>query len=634
MAEKIKKALPLITTLILIVLVAFITIRFKNIEYLSSLFIVPIIIAGYSYSTTMSVVLSIFCGVFLFAVSSPLSASSIVGLVIQSILFIAVGLTSGITSNILKAQRENISIHRNQLLSLHRVSSNFITTLEPAAVVDQLTRESRRLLATDASMLAKAEPTETLMIAEENLNPKIIPQLIPKLPALIKKVENSPDPTIIHSEDVSLDLPFKSIVVAPVSEQRFLFLFSVKKRNFTEDELNLLANFLDEATIAMSGASYYEAKERNARVMASLATLTRAASSLVDIEELRKIAVEKAIEISKSDNGVLLLLKKDRLLISQTTFVEESIKATLGSLISKLDGHTNLHLLQHTKDVKVFQVDEDNALGLEHAISIAFMKAASAKMAVYLPLTIKNRVAGIIILLYNKKTKLPREEIEILNNASAEISLVLYNSKLLNDIKGLTFKTIESLASALDATNPYTKDHSRKVALIASGIARELGMTPKEIKEIQYASLLHDFGKIFIPDNIFNSPRKLTQEELEKIRELPIMSSKIFERVNFFSSILPLILKHKERFDGNGYPFKLKGEEIPIGARIISLSEAYVAMTADRSFRNMLTHEEAMREIIENSGKQFDPKVVNAFMRFIEKMPSIETLKHKTASLN
>lgn len=133
-------------------------------------------------------------------------------------------------------------------------------------------------------------------------------------------------------------------------------------------------------------------------------------------------------------------------------------------------------------------------------------------------------------------------------------------------------------------------------------------------------------GRIFIDEDIINAPRKLKNDEMQEIRKLPLISSKIFENVNFFSNIIPLITHHKEHYDGTGYPSKLSGDEIPLGSRIIALAEAYIAMTSQRPFRKPLNTRQAIQEILESSGNQFDPEVVEAFIKIlINKNPELRS---------
>lgn len=181
------------------------------------------------------------------------------------------------------------------------------------------------------------------------------------------------------------------------------------------------------------------------------------------------------------------------------------------------------------------------------------------------------------------------------------------------------FDTIKVLALALDARDHYTHGHSQQVTEYSIAIAREMGLTRVEVEIIHDAGILHDIGKIGIPDAILLKPGRLTENEYNQIKKHPEIGRNILQPVDCLSDKIPLIYHHHERFDGRGYPEGLQGEEIPLGARILSVADAYQAMTSDRPYRNALTVETAVEELEVNKGKQFDPNVVDIFLRILKR---------------
>ena len=149
-----------------------------------------------------------------------------------------------------------------------------------------------------------------------------------------------------------------------------------------------------------------------------------------------------------------------------------------------------------------------------------------------------------------------------------------------------------------------------------------LGLYDEEIDELNTVGMLHDIGKIAIEEKILNQPGSLTNEEWEEIKRHPEIGYRILSTVNDMSSMAEYVLAHHERWDGTGYPKGLKGEEIPVQARILALADAYDAMTSYRSYKNTLTEEEAMEELQKNSGTQFDPKLVSIFIKKVAKVGS------------
>lgn len=173
--------------------------------------------------------------------------------------------------------------------------------------------------------------------------------------------------------------------------------------------------------------------------------------------------------------------------------------------------------------------------------------------------------------------------------------------------------------SSLEEKDPYTHGHSIRVAEFASLLAQSLSCSEQEIYEIELSALLHDIGKIGIPDSILGKPAKLEIQEFEIMKSHPSRSAKILEKVSSFSNLIPGIKFHHERYDGLGYPDGLSGEKIPLAARIVLIADTYDAMTTTRPYRNSLSHEIAITEIQKCSGTQFDPYLVEVFLRAIKR---------------
>jgi diguanylate cyclase (GGDEF)-like protein/putative nucleotidyltransferase with HDIG domain len=200
------------------------------------------------------------------------------------------------------------------------------------------------------------------------------------------------------------------------------------------------------------------------------------------------------------------------------------------------------------------------------------------------------------------------------------------------EMADLHMRTIEALALAIEAKDQTTHDHLQRVRVYAVEVGKELGVEPEEMEALQAAALLHDIGKLAIPEHIISKPGRLTPEEFEKMKIHPQVGAEILERVQFPYPVVPIVRAHHEKFDGTGYPQGLKGEEIPIGARILSAVDFLDALASDRQYRRALPLREAMARLSDESGKSFDPKVVRVLER---KYVQLEQLVHaKTGNLN
>lgn len=175
-------------------------------------------------------------------------------------------------------------------------------------------------------------------------------------------------------------------------------------------------------------------------------------------------------------------------------------------------------------------------------------------------------------------------------------------------------ETIEALVRALEARDTYTRGHSDRVNKMSVRIARALGLSEEEIDDIHHGSLLHDIGKIGVYDRILLKPQALNEEEFQMMKEHPEFGAQILSHSETLKKHIPIILHHHERQDGSGYPLGLKGDEIPLGARIVQVADSWDAMVSDRPYRRRLDRETAIKRIRESSGTQLDSLVVEAFL--------------------
>lgn len=187
------------------------------------------------------------------------------------------------------------------------------------------------------------------------------------------------------------------------------------------------------------------------------------------------------------------------------------------------------------------------------------------------------------------------------------------------ELRGLYTATVESFALAIDAKDRYTQEHIQRVKTYAMDLAREMDLSDMELKAVEYGALLHDIGKIAIPESILCKPGKLTPEEFETMKTHATIGAKILEPVRFPFPVVEVVRSHHERYDGTGYPDGLKGDEIPIGARILAVTDVYDALTTDRAYRRAWSRNETMLYLQKHMGSHFDPHVVSAFLRILRK---------------
>jgi len=222
------------------------------------------------------------------------------------------------------------------------------------------------------------------------------------------------------------------------------------------------------------------------------------------------------------------------------------------------------------------------------------------------------------ITVFYKTQPFDESDVYIAEFFAAQVFIITEKHDLFSRLSLNYEKIIEALSIAIDTKDHETHGHSLATMFYAMKIAEKLGLADAEIQKIKYASLLHDIGKINISTKILNKPSSLTDEEFDVIKKHPEEGAGILNKMNIFDEIIPIILYHHERYDGKGYPQKLKGDAIPLGSRICAIADAYSVMRSDRPYRKALTKEAAVGELKKCAGSQFDEKLVNVFLQVIE----------------
>ncbi|AVX31724.1 HDIG domain-containing protein [Carboxydocella thermautotrophica] len=219
----------------------------------------------------------------------------------------------------------------------------------------------------------------------------------------------------------------------------------------------------------------------------------------------------------------------------------------------------------------------------------------------------------------DSKRPYPPEIVMVATLIAEKMGAILKHELMHQAIKARFLATIQALVQALEARDRYTKGHSENVARYARIIAEEMGLTAQQKENIYLAGLLHDIGKIGVPELILNKPGRLTEEERVVIRQHPVTSRRILEAIPEMQGILQAVEQHHERWDGLGYPAGIAGEDIDLGARIIAVADAFDAMTSDRIYQKGRTAEQALEELVRGAGAQWDPQIVDVFLNWWER---------------
>jgi putative nucleotidyltransferase with HDIG domain len=261
----------------------------------------------------------------------------------------------------------------------------------------------------------------------------------------------------------------------------------------------------------------------------------------------------------------------------------------------------------------------------EHFMPLAPTYAAGASVALLLVVALRQVHFSVIALI------LPLIFISYLTMRSS-FGRLEDSKRHVDKLNRMYLSTVETLATAIDAKDEVTHGHIRRVQAAAVGLARELGITDDlSLRAIEAAALLHDTGKIAVPEHILNKPGKLTPAEFEKMKLHAPIGAEILSSIDFPYPVVPIVRHHHESWDGTGYPDRLSGLDIPIGARILSVVDCFDALTSDRPYRSRMTDEAAIAILMERRGVMYDPAIVDAFVAAHERLMPSDTSVHPAA---
>ncbi|MCD6228404.1 MAG: response regulator [Candidatus Omnitrophica bacterium] len=400
-------------------------------------------------------------------------------------------------------------------------------------------------------------------------------------------------------------------ITKPFSKEEISF---VMKRAFAFRNLSVGRKKLMEELEKQNVKLEQQIKEKT-KELALIYQVDRDISSTLNLEEILEVILDRLCIVLNVERCSVLLLDegKGELYIRAARGLSEDIviqtRLKVGEPISGW-------VLKHKEPVFVEDIEKDPRFARrnhERYYTHSFISV---------PLIVKEGAIGVINV-NNKKTKQPltNDDFRIVKGIANKAAIAVENVRLYSTLEDSYIRTVTALTSAIDAKDHYTKSHSEHVSQYAVAIGREMGLSEREIEEIRQACQLHDLGKIGVHDYILTKPGKLTPEEWEEIRQHSLKSAEILKPLIFLGEAIDLIKQHHERYDGKGYPYGLKGDQIKLGARIIAVADSFDAMTTDRPYRRARTKEEAIEEIKKCSGTQFDPKVVEAFLRIVDKLP-------------
>jgi diguanylate cyclase (GGDEF)-like protein len=377
---------------------------------------------------------------------------------------------------------------------------------------------------------------------------------------------------------------------------------------FDADDLRLLDVIAGHASVALVNAQLYELQRRDAENSKALLQLSRELGSTIELDEIVSRVVAEAARILDSGYASIWLRFGDHeeLRCCACWTDDPALRtATIGSYLS--DSVTGAFAARTAP----FMLEPAQYLHLaEGSLPLGTGRYALA------PLVVEGRWSMLAVAA--EERSFDERELELLGGIANQAKLAIANALNFSSLERTFLSTVEALANALEAKDEYSSSHARWISDMAMRVGRELGLDQAALKRVELSALLHDIGKIGIPASVLLKPGPLSDEERTLIERHPELGERILAPIEQLADVRPIVRACHERYDGNGYPDRLAGEQIPLEARIIFACDAFHAMTTDRPYRRALSAEDARGRLSDAAGSQFDPAVVAVCLRVLE----------------
>ena len=512
-----------------------------------------------------------------------------------------------------------------ELTALSGFATLFDSTLSEEKVYQNLCEAISRSINPDVVLVFRldAEGDRLSVVAWEGVSSGEAAIVLPRDYGLVGKVLDGREPMMVRDTDLEWGYRqflethrIRSALYAPLKWRDdvygVVFAGNHLKDSFTENDLNLMSALSVQAAVAVHNSRLYADLQNRIGELHAIFEIDKAITSAIDLESVLQQIVQMSLVLLDAKTSSIMLLDEDS---------QELVLAASHGLSAEYVSKGNIkvgesiagRVVKEGRPIAVRDIRSDPLHAYpEHARREGLCSLLSV------PLSLKDRVIGVLNLYTGEPRNFTPHEINLFTSLASQAAIAIENARLFESLEEIYLDVITALASAIDARDSYTHGHSHRVTEYAVLIAEEMGLPPEEVDIIRNASILHDVGKIGIKEEILKKPGKLTEEETREMQYHPFIGARILQSVKLLEPVLPLVYHHQEKYDGTGYPEGLKGEEIPLGARIIAVCDAFEAMTSDRPYRKALPVERALQELRNEAGRQFDPQVVEVFFRLAD----------------
>jgi putative nucleotidyltransferase with HDIG domain len=393
-----------------------------------------------------------------------------------------------------------------------------------------------------------------------------------------------------------------------------------EKRDFTKDELHLLQGMAYQAALAIINTRLYKDARRRLENLQALRAIDVAITTNHDLQETLNVLLDQITKQLQVDAAVILLLDETKQQLefgASRGFQTSTLRYTSLRIGEGMAGRAaQQQQIIHVRDLRI------DPQTLVHSPTLAREGFTSYYAA---PLIAQGRVKGVLEIFHRARLDPDQEWLDFLEALSGQTAIAIENTTLFEDLQHSNEElsqaydsTIEGWSHALDLRDKETEGHTRRVTELTLELARAFGFSDAELIHIRRGALLHDIGKMGVPDKILLKEGSLTPDEWEIMRQHPGFAHEMLQPIHYLRQALDVPYCHHEKWDGSGYPRKLKGEEIPLIARIFAVVDVWDALTSDRPYRSAWAPEKVLAHIQEGAGQHFDPQVVEVFIKFIQ----------------
>ncbi len=399
-----------------------------------------------------------------------------------------------------------------------------------------------------------------------------------------------------------------------------IFVIGPKRseQGYSMDDQLTLTTLANQTAVAIENARLYKIEQDRREELTMLFNMSRKLVATDDVETVMHTITQYATTSTNVTYTRILTLNDSGNFVCRAAHSVRDIDVNLN--VGGVEPAATQEIYQKAQRNRKPIILEKNDSNPSNEINQTLFFDLATSVCIF-PLEVVDEFMGLLIFGEERRTQrepFDANKLQLINLIADQAGSALRRAYLHEQLEESLLETVVALANAVEARDTYTEDHSARMEELVVKICKKLDYSEEDIQNMRWAARLHDIGKIGVPDHILRKPSSLTDDEWISMREHPEIGSKILAPIKKMAPVSPIIHSHHEKFNGSGYPDGIAGNLIPLGARILAVVDAYVAMTDERIYRKSISHTAALEELINNKGSHFDPEIVELFLEIIE----------------